>query len=215
MIFNDYPLEHMNESNTDYDIELCWFGFKNLILNYFKNLSDDKIKFTKSVIDISNKLNKLQEKQQYKEIYDEIYKYIYHFLNCMVNDYSNNNIYHDGGHIFTWLKRYNKIKDSIKIELNLYYNKYININEISYENILLIKLKTMEICVKKRITENIVKLLEKNMYEYLDYCLTNNLHILFNIICLNFNANDYFLYKNINMDINTPISAMKILKLLD
>ena len=113
----------IDKNNKDYDMELFWYGLKNLIKNYYSNMIDEnKIKFSFNADLLSNKLNKLQKEEKFDEIYDNIHIFFKAFLKRFIIPHELNEI-QNTSYIFSWLKRYNKIKGDKKIELVHNYNK--------------------------------------------------------------------------------------------
>ena len=141
MEFVFLPSDKLNKSNPDYDMEDFWYGFKNLIKNYYKDIKDDNnILFSININFISEILNTLQKEQKYEVIYNKIYLYIISFCKALINQYETTTV-SNKSYFFSWIKRYNKIPNVKKIEYNESYNKNKLFDNISEEELFYIKLK--------------------------------------------------------------------------
>ena len=200
----NYP--ELDKNNKDYHIEFFWYGFKNLLINYFKKLNLNSI-----ITYTSIELNKLQKDNNFNEIYQKIYSFIEIVINIIVEDFNKYSIFHDNGYIFTWIKRYNKIDNTIKFELsNLYTN--IPIKDISSKDSLLIKFEIIHLLFKKKIKKNLCKVFTNCIYTYLDHCVNNKLYGLFDLISLHYNIDLYYDIINIKPK-TSQVSLRKILLL--
>ncbi len=203
--------------NVDYDIELLWYGFKNLVSNYFPQLQING----QSIVDytslISNKLNDYQEKKEYLEIYKEIYQYLFDFLNSYIIYYQNSfadlsqDLY-KYNLISTWLSRYNKIDYIKKIKLDDNYNPKIDIKNIPDETKLILKFHVFGVFITEYIPYSNLKIFDENIINFLNFVLEENLSKVFDLFSLRFNLQEYYLHKNINKKY-TPIKFIKFIKL--
>lgn len=201
--------EFINPNNPDCEMEKFWYGFKNLIFNYYDTLTDDEnIKFSSNINDFSKKLNELQEEKKYDEIYDEIYNYLKKFINSLIKKYEltsrQNNKY-----FFSWLKRYNKIPNINKLESKQVYNKNLKFMDVSEDEIILLKLKILE----NDYDPSLINLLDTDKYAFLNYCLEYKYENLFDHISLRFNIDDFFVKEK--LPYKGQIKAKKILKHYD
>ena len=80
----------LNSTNEDYDIEILWYGLKNLFTTYFKNIDIKGVNIIDYVEKISDNLNKHQENKEFLNIYTEIYNFIMVFLENYVEYIKNN-----------------------------------------------------------------------------------------------------------------------------
>ena len=150
MSFIEIPHDKLlNIHNEDYEIEMFWYGFKNLITNYYNNIKDnDGINFIDKLEDLSFELNKLQLAKNYNEIYNKIFLFLKSFIEKLILSYQNNLIY-TNTYLFSWLKRYNKIKNVIKLETPIKYNKYKKLENLEEDEKMLLKLKILELSLTK------------------------------------------------------------------
>ena len=198
----------IDKNNPDYDMELFWYGLKNLIKNYYSNMTDkDDIKFSFSADLISNKLNKLQKEEKYEEIYDNIYIFFKSFLKRFIIPFELNEI-QNTSYIFTWLKRFNKIKGDKKIELVHNYNKDKYFSQVSEEEIFIIKLKYIEYAINTQVDVKYIKLIDDKKFRFLDELINNDYKNMFDYISLRFNLDDYFEKKE--MKVRSPIKFLKL-----
>jgi len=198
----------IDKNNKDYDMELFWYGLKNLIKNYYSYMTDiDGIKFSFSVDLLSNKLNKLQKEENYEEIYDNIHIFFKNFLIRFIIPYELNEI-QNTSYIFTWLKRYNKIKGNKKIELVHEYNKDKYFSKASEDEIFIIKLRYIEYSINNQTDIKYMKLIDDKKFRFLDELINNDYKNMFDFISLKFNLNDYFEHKE--MKVKSPIKFLKL-----
>lgn len=202
----------IDKNNKDYDMELFWYGLKNLIKNYYSHVVDENdIKFSFSAELLSNKLNRLQKEEKYEEIYDNIHIFFKRFLVKFLIPYELNEI-QNTSYIFTWLKRYNKIKGDKKIELVHQYNKDRYFSKASEEEIFIIKLRYIEYSINNQTDIKYIKLINDKKFRFLDELINNNYNNMFDYISLRFNLNDYFEHKE--MKIKSPIKFIKLVNSL-
>jgi len=202
----------IDKNNKDYDMELFWYGLKNLIKNYYSNMIDEnKIKFSFSVDLLSNKLNKLQKEEKFEEIYDNIHKFFKEFLKRFIIPHELNEI-QNASYIFSWLKRYNKIKGDKKIEIKQDYNKDRYFSKASEDDIIIIKLRYIEYSINNQTDIKYLKLINDKKFRFLDECINNDYKNIFDYISLRFNLNDYFEHKG--WKIKSPIKFIKLIGLI-
>ena len=203
--------------NVDYDIELLWYGFKNLISNYFSHLKINDVNIIYYTSSISNKLNVYQEKKEYLEIYKEIYQYLFDFLSSYIT-YSQNSIMDINQDLYkynlinTWLTRYNKIDYIKKIKLDDNYNSKIDIKNIPNDTKLILKFNVIGVLMSENISNSNLQIFDDNLINFLDFVLEENLSKVFDLFSMRFNLQEYYLLKNINKKY-TPIKFMKFIKL--
>ena len=107
------------EKNVDYEIEQFWFGFKDSMINFYK----DKL-FTRPIKKWCDHLNTLQSLKHYEEIEHCITKYISLFAMDLMRVDSGYNI----GILSTNIKRWDKISNKFKIfSSRTSYNKGCNL----------------------------------------------------------------------------------------
>ena len=207
MNFNDVPIDKLiNTSNQDYDIEVWWYGFKQLITNYFS-----VININIQLTNLSNSLNQLQIDKNYCKIYNDIYNFIILFLDKVsINKILNKHTCHL---IITWLKRYNQIKDINIISLNNNYTSK-SISDITpIENTQIqfyIRCYEIEYNINDK---DLVKLYLDNFNIFMDYCIKHNIAKLINMFSLIYNLQPYYNYLNINKKY-VPIKGSKLIVLL-
>jgi hypothetical protein len=209
MEFANIPHDKLSKSNPDYDMELFWYGFKNLIKNYYPTIEQNGYVFSKEIDPFSETLNDLQKEDKYDEINQNIFIFIKKFLTASFDKlflYSPCTI----SYLFTWLKRYNKIKESIKLELPNNYNKRKNLEKLSEDEIILIKLKIFEVCKDKLYDFNLIKIFDSNKQKFIEECIDCGYSSIFDYISTRFNLDEY--YKNMNLNVKSPIKLSKILK---
>lgn len=212
MEFDTTP-KNLNKTNQDYDIEMWWYGWKNLLVNYFLNLKIGDYDNTRDYVEnISKKLNDLQNNKQYLDIYTNIYECIILFIETLINTNTLVNHY-NFNLIITWLKRYNNIDYIKKVNLvNIYTNK--NITEISQDNKIIISFY-----VKYYLFEygdmNSIQNTFKNIFsdldvfnKFLDYCIENKYDKIIGIFSMSYNLQHYFDFKKINRKY-TPMKPNK------
>jgi hypothetical protein len=198
----------IDKNNKDYDMELFWYGLKNLIKNYYSYMTDkDGIKFSFSADLLSNKLNTLQKEEKYEEIYDNIHIFFKGFLARFIIPYELNEI-QNTSYIFTWIKRYNKMKGDKKIELVHEYNKDRYFSKATEDELFIIKLKYIEYSVNNQTDIKYLKLINDKKFRFLDELINNYYSNMFDYISLRFNLNDYFNYKE--MKVRSPIKLIKL-----
>lgn len=196
----------LDKNNPDYEMELFWYGFKNLINNYYFNLKDDQNQlYTDSIKILSNELNNLQILKNYDIIYDEIYKYFKKFIISIIKIYVNYND-KNNSYLFSWIKRYNKIPGSIKIETGCT-NK--NVSEISEMDIIILKLKIME----NKYDSELIKLLDENIFEFLYETIDDELYNLYDYVGERYNMNEFYIKYNIK--VKGKMKGKKINKLME
>ena len=211
MEFVNIPHEKLNINNPDYDMEFFWYGFKNLIKNYYQNVEDEGYVFSKEINNFSESLNVLQKEKKYSEIYNNVYVFLKKFLKAVFKtlvNYSNGVICY----LFTWLKRYNKIKEAIKLELLNQYNKKAFLENISEDEIILIKIKIFKFIVEKKYDIDLVILFDTNKYLFIKRCIDDECFGIFDYISTRYNLDEY--YQKMNLIIKGPIKLIKILKLI-
>jgi hypothetical protein len=207
MNFNDVPIDKLiNTSNQDYDIEVWWYGFKQLITNYFS-----VININIQLTNLSNNLNQLQIDKNYCKIYNDIYNFIILFLDKVsINRILNKHTCHL---IITWLKRYNQIKDINIISLNNNYTSK-SISDITpIENTQIqfyIRCYEIEYNINDK---DLVKLYLDNFNIFMDYCIKHNIAKLINMFSLIYNLQPYYNYLNIDKKY-VPIKGSKLIVLL-
>lgn len=201
--------EFINPNNPDSEMEKFWYGFKNLIFNYYVNLTDDSnIKFSSNINEFSKKLNELQNEKKYDEIYDDIYDYLKKFINSFIKKYELTYKI-DNKYLFSWLKRYNKIPNINKLESKQVYNKKIKFIDVNEDEIILLKLKILE----NNYDPSLINLLDIDRYEFLIHCLDYKYENLFDHISLRFNIDDFFIKEE--LPFKGQIKAKKVLKHYD
>jgi len=203
----------IDKNNPDYDLETFWYGLKSLIKNYYNNITDDHdIKYTFSIELLSNKLNKLQKENKYEEIYDNIYLFFIKFLKNYINKYEdefNNPNTSTQNYIFTWIKRFNKIKGNKKIELYFEYDKNKYFSNVTADELFYIKLKFIEYSLNNKMEIKYMKLLDNKKFRFLDECINNEYRNIFDFISLKYNLNDYFEKKE--WTVKSPIKFIKLI----
>lgn len=215
MDFGTTP-KNLNKTNQDYDIEVWWYGWKNLLMNYYSNLKLNNMDIKDYVNGISDKLNELQNNKQYLEIYTKIYECIILFIetinntNTLVNHYNFNLI-------ITWLKRYNNIDYIKKINLiNSYTGK--TITELSQDMKTIIKFYVkyylFEYGDMLSVQNNFSNILDNtdNFNYFFNHCIENKYDKIIGIFSMSYNLQNYFDYKKINRKY-TPMKALKLYNL--
>lgn len=209
MEFVSLPSDKLNKSNPDYDMEDFWYGFKNLIKNYYKDIKDDNnILFSININFISEILNTLQKEQKYEVIYNKIYLYIISFCKALINQYETTTV-SNKSYFFSWIKRYNKIPNVKKIEYNESYNKNKLFDNISEEELFYIKLKFIEIFNDNKIDLSLMNIIDTNKNLFLELCLETNSLQMFDYISLKFNIDNFFISKK--WPFKGPIKGLKII----
>lgn len=211
MEFVNIPHEKLNVNNPDYDMEFFWYGFKNLIKNYYQNVEDNGYIFSKEIDNFSELLNVLQKEKKYSEIYNNIYMFLKKFLKASFKTLVN---YSNGVscYLFTWLKRYHKIKEAVKLELPNQYNKKQFLDKISEDEIILIKIKIFECIVEKKYDINLVNLFDTNKILFVKKCIDDECFGIFDYISTRYNLDEY--YQSFDLNVKGPIKLIKILKLM-
>ena len=198
----------IDKNNPDYDMELFWYGLKNLIRNYYSyTIDENNIKYSFNAELLSNNLNKLQKEGKYEEIYDNIHNFFKGFLKRFIIPYELNEI-QNTSYIFTWLKRFNKIKGDKKIELVHQYNKDRYFSKASEDEIFIIKLRYIEYSINNQTDIKYLNLINNKKFRFLDELINNNYSNMFDYISLRFNLNDYFEHKEIK--VKSPIKFIKL-----
>lgn len=202
------PDKIIHKDNQDYNLELWWYGFKNLVANLFRT-NKNLIDYTKL---FSNKLNEYQEKKKYQEIYYDIHDYILIILKLFYTTAKNTQL-HEANLIITWIKRYNYIEYVPKIKLPDNYTG-IKIEELNDKESIILKFYIKYFEIEYKINKDLIKLFKSNLYEFLDYCIINKYERLINILSMKYNLGVYYKYKN--RDINyLPIKARKLIYLIN
>ena len=207
MNFNNVPIDKLiNTSNQDYDIEVWWYGFKQLITNYFSIIN-----INIQLVELSNNLNQLQIDKNYCKIYNDIYNFIILFLDKIsFNRILNKHTCHL---VITWIKRYNQIKDIINISLNSDYMAKC-VDDISPIETTIIKFYIRYYEIEYNIKDtDLVKLYVHNFNIFMDYCIKYKINKLINIFSLVYNLQNYYNYLNINKKF-VPIKGPKLIVLL-
>jgi hypothetical protein len=197
MDFTKFTIDKkLNTSNQDYDIEFWWYGFKNLLKNYFNNLKINNNPIDTNILELSSKLNQLQSEQKYLEIYTQIYDFIMLFLNTLINEKTDiTKYYYDL--IITWLKRYNNIDYVKKISLlNTYTGR--NIKEINDKELTIIKFYIKYSTKEYNENVNLVDLFGKDFNQFMDYCIDKELLKIIGIFTTTYNLQDYYDYRKIS-----------------
>ena len=209
MSFIEIPHDKLlNIHNEDYEIEMFWYGFKNLITNYYNNIKDnDGINFIDKLEDLSFELNKLQLAKNYNEIYNKIFLFLKSFIEKLILSYQNNLIY-TNTYLFSWLKRYNKIKNVIKLETPIKYNKYKKLENLEEDEKMLLKLKILELSLTKIGDLKLLQMFDTDINSFLFECLENHYIGIFDYISCRYNI-DHF-YKLNKLDIKGPIQFKKL-----
>jgi len=209
MEFVYLPSHKLNKNNPDYHMEDFWYGFKNLIINYYNNLLDENnILFSISIIFMSEILNSLQKEEKYDDIYEKVYLYVISFCKALIKQYETTTV-NNKSYFFTWIKRYNKIQNVKKIEYNEPYNKNKLFDDISEEDLFYIKLKFIEIYNDYKIDLSLMNLIDTNKNLFLELCLERNSLQMFDYISLKFNIDNFFISKN--WSFKGPIKGLKII----
>jgi hypothetical protein len=208
MEFVNIPNYALNVTNPDYDMEFFWYGFKNLIKNYFHTIQDNDYIFSKKIDEFSENLNLLQKDKKYSEIYENVYNFIKRIINSIFKDLNFSNpraiMY-----LVSWIKRYNKIKDSIKIELLDTYNKNKTLNDLSEDEVILIKLKLFECILEKNYNSNIISFFDENKELFIKECIDNKYIGIFDYISVRYNLDDF--YTKMDLNLKSPVKLKKIL----
>ena len=209
MEFVYLPSHKINKNNPDYDMEDFWYGFKNLIINYYNKLLDENnVLFSISIIFMSEILNCLQKEEKYEDIYEKVYLYVISFCKALIKQYETT-IVNNKSYFFTWIKRYNKIQNVKKIEYNEPYNKNKLFDDLSEEDIFYIKLKFIEIYNDYKIDLSLMNLIDTNKNLFLELCLEANSLQMFDYISLKFNIDNFFISKK--WSFKGPIKGLKII----
>lgn len=206
MVFTNIPPELIDKNtNPDYEMEFFWYGIKSLIKNYYHYLVDDNnIKYSILIDDISSELNELQKSKKYDEIYKKIFDFLLNFLKSLIIVYINFETIKNN-YIFSWIKRYNKIPNCIKLEIDNKYNKSYLFTEIKETDLIIIKLRIIE----NEYAIELLNLLDSNKFDFLDMCLEYGYENIFDYISLRFNIDDYYKFNEFN--IKGPYKAKKII----
>jgi len=218
MDFLSSPIKKLNLMNEDYDIELLWYGFKNLSNNYLNYLVIDDQNIIDYMKNLSNKLNELQENKKYKEIYEEIYNYLIKFLKAYTEYYTKKKYYNSADTynynlVDTWLNRYNKIDYVIKIKLNDEYKKYKFIRDIDPSSKIIIKFIIIGVIFREKYCLEILDIYENNILEFIDIIVNDNFGKIFDLFSTRYNMQDYYDYKKIDQKY-TVIKFHKFIKIL-
>jgi len=211
------PDKIIHKENQDYDLELWWYGFKNLVANLFKT-NKNLLEYTKL---FSNKLDDHQNKKNYQEIYNEIHNYVLMILKLffttaktMQSLYFTQSSQSSYGAklIITWLKRYNYIVYVQKIKLPDNYTD-VCILELNNKDLTVLKFYIKYFELKYNSSMDLVKLFENNIFEFIDHCINNKYEGLINILSMKYNLEKYYKYKNLNIKY-MPIMARKMIYLI-
>jgi hypothetical protein len=211
------PDNKLNISNQDYDIEVLWYGLKNLINCYFKNLIDNKKNMVQYINETSNKLNILQTNKQYLEIYTEIHNFLYNFLEIYIKQFDRNYMItasesYNHNLIDTWITRYNKIDYVKKIKLPYDYNSYRTIDNMDKETSIYLKFLILGNIFKHNFNSlKLFYMMDDDFHRFMDYIIDNKLGKLFDIIAAKINLQSYYDYKNIKQKY-IPIKFFKFIK---
>jgi hypothetical protein len=202
-------LLHMDKTNQDYDIEVLWYGLRNLVNNYFKHLYVGKSSIIEYIENISNNLNSFQSNKQYLEIYIEIYKFLIEFLKSYLHHFEttylkyletkkHSSFNYNYNLIETWLNRYNKIDYVKKIKVPYDYVNTQTINNIDENTKIYIRFIISGIVLKDEYDLCLLTYFSSDFNKFMDYVIENNIGKLFDIISCKFNLQDYYNYKKIN-----------------
>ncbi len=209
MVFTDIPYDKLSEKNPDYEMEVFWYGFKSLIRNYHEYImDDDNIRFIDKIDNLSKELNHLQVEHKFEEIYEKVYLFLKSFIKVIVSSYQKYKLY-SNTHLFTWLKRYNKIKDAKKLETNLKYDKNKRLNKLSEDEIILLKLKILETSLTKKGDLTLLQMFDDDIESFLDECLLGDHTGIFDYISFRYNIDDF--YKKNEWNIKGPIKGRKLI----
>ena len=209
MVFTDIPYDKLSDKNPDYEMEVFWYGFKSLIRNYHENIMDvDNIKFIDKINNLSEELNQLQREYKYEEIYEKIYFFLKSFVKVIVSLYQTNKSY-SHTYLFTWLKRYDKIKNAKKLETNLKYDKHKKLSDLSEDEIILLKLKILETSLTKTGDLTLLQMFDDNKEDFLNECLLSDHVGIFDYISFRYNIDDF--YRLNEWNIKGPFKARKLI----
>jgi hypothetical protein len=210
MSFIEIPHDKLlNTHNEDYEMEMFWYGFKSLIKNYYDHIKDDDdIKFIDKLTDLSSELNKLQLEKKFDEIYSNIFLFLKSFIKKLILSYQHSLSY-TNTYLFSWLKRYNKIKNAIKLETTLKYNKYKKLESLSEDEKMLLKLKILEVSLTKIGDLKLLQMFDIDINSFLSECLENHYIGIFDYISCRYNI-DHFYDLN-KWEIKGPIQSKKII----
>ena len=211
MEFVNIPTEKtLNKSNQDYDIELWWYGFKNLLTNYFSFIEINNMSINKSINDLSEELNNLQKEKKYLDIYTKIYDFVILFFTNFVNNKSPITKY-NYELLITWLKRYNTIDYIKKIIIPTTYTGK-SLKEIpERENIILkfyIKYYEMEYSLES----DLVSMYNENFNDFMDFCIDYELNKIVNMFSSTYNLQEFYDYKGLKKKF-VPIKGIKFINL--
>jgi hypothetical protein len=212
------PNKKLNEMNEDYDVEVLWYGFKNLAKNYFNYLIFDDTNIVDYMNIRSNMLNMHQENKDFDKIYDEIYNYLIKFFKSYITYYQNKKNFnstdvYNYNLVETWLNRYNKIEYVKKIKLDDNYKKYKKLKDIDSVSLLIIKSEILGIIFKENYCLEVLDVFDLNLVEFLDIIIKDNLGKIFDLLSTRYNLQDYYDYKNIDLKY-TVIKYIKFNKLI-
>ena len=207
------PNKKLNEMNEDYDIEVLWYGFKNLAKNYFNYLIIDSMNIVDYMNIKSNILNIHQENKDFEKIYEEIYNYLIKFLESYTKYYQKEKNFtssdtYNYNLVETWLNRYNKIEYVKKIKLDDTYKKYKKLKDIDNLSLLIIKFEVLGIIFREKYCLEVLDILDLNLVQFLDIIVKDDLGKIFDIFSIRYNLQDYYDFKNIN----TKYTLIKYLK---
>lgn len=211
-------LNKLNKLNEDYDIEVLWYGLKNLAKNYLNYLKIDNMNIIDYMDIISNNLNKYQEAKEYNKIYDEIYNYLNRFLESYISYHQNKKNFnsidiYNYNLVETWLNRYNKIEYTKKIKLDDNYKKYKKLKDIDLLSLLIIKFEIIGIIFRENYCLEVLDMFDLNILEFLDIIVKDNLGKIFDLLSTRYNLQDYYDYKNIDLKY-TIIKYIKFSKII-
>ena len=216
MNFNITPINKLlTKSNEDYDIELLWYGLKNLFITFFKKLEINGENINTCVKKISDKLNKYQEDKEFLNIYIEIYSFIIIFLENYIEQIKNTNFtaeLYNYELIETWLTRYNRIDYIKKIGLPDTYKESRDILKMEKDNKVYYKFMIIKYIIENKLNGELLDLFDKNLLGYLDNLVLLNNNKLFDSLSTKYNLQEFYKYKNINKRY-VPIKLIKFKKI--
>ncbi len=218
MEFNLIPdkANQLNKNNEDYDIELLWYGFKNLIKNYFNYLLIDNKNIIDYTNEISKSLNSYQENKQFLDIYVDIYNYLIKFMESYISSFKNTVYNHYDVYKYnlveTWISRYNKIDYIKKIELPASYSQFRKLSNIKKDHKIYLKFMILGIILKDKEVLDLLDIYENNLILFIDNIIELEIPKIFDLISIRFNLQEYYDYKNIKQKY-TPIKFNKFKKI--
>jgi len=219
MEFNSTPINKLlKTTNEDYDIELLWYGLKNLFTTFFKNLLINGENINICVKRISDKLNNYQQSKEFLNIYIEIYNFIIVFLENYIEYIKNLKDTKDTYELYnyelleTWLSRYNKIDYIKKVGLPESFKESRDLLKMDKDNKVYYKFMIIKFIIENKCTIDLLELFDKNILAYLDNLVLLNNNRLFDSLSTKYNLQEYFKYKNINKKY-IPIKLIKFKKI--